>query len=81
MSMPLTPAQGGSVSQEFFEILIGQKKDGLLDLTMVSPAWNSTCWAFGFDELYASIAMTPNSSAMARVLWLGEIETIAFELT
>lgn len=51
-----------------------------MDLTTVSPAWATTSWAFGVDETYTNIGMSPNSCALLRVLWFGELEIWGFDI-
>lgn len=52
----------------------------MVDISNVSATWNNTSWLFGLSETFHSISMAPNSAALLRVLWMGEMEVVVWEL-
>lgn len=50
----------------------------VLDISEVSSTWNGTSWLFGVGTDFHVVAPTPNSAALLRVLWMGEMEVMAW---
>ena len=78
---PIVPRQGREETQALYQQLM--KNEFELDISGVQGGFDfmKSCWFFGYDAKLEGAWLAPNCAAMAKVLVLGEIHAIAFDLT
>ena len=60
--------------------VFGPVSNHIIDISTVSASWNTTSWTWAISEEHWNINMTPNSAALVRVMWMGEVEVRAWPL-
>ena len=77
---PVLPHQGREEAAGLFDSFVS--KDAVLDITQIQggEAFMKGIFYFGYDTKLEGAWLSPNCAAMTRVLVLGEIQVVAFEL-
>ena len=68
----LPPKNGGSSCHSFFMEMLGDMAPRVIDID--HAAWMNACWCSAFDTSFVQNAFPPNSAAMMRVLFVGEMD-------
>jgi hypothetical protein len=77
---PLAAKTGGEQTEAMFKEILRAMSGKLMDISVVSTSWGTTSWTIGLDPTYRNISMCPNSSALLRVMSLGDVEVYAVGL-
>lgn len=67
--------------EAYFVKLLKHVKVGVLNLTSMSAAWNSTSWLWGYRPEYHTVAATPNGASLFKIVCLGEVCTWLLDIS
>ena len=72
--------QGKEETESFFATLLGKMKDPI-DLSIVSPTWNTTSWLWGYKpKEYYNVGFTPQGTGLFKIYVMGCVHVWLLDL-